>query len=129
MVSVGAAHGDSNVNVVSFDIAGTQKQSRSSIVDIGRSATKKGDLTSRESLEVLAAYSVGSLSGREEATSIRIGWDRLHTRRLVSQLTMFHKMHYHLVNIQIPQLISLATFIDKHHHQLKYAILVATMDM
>ena len=38
-------------------------------------------------------------------------WDRLNTRRLVFQLTMFYKMHYRLVNIYIPPLISLATFI------------------
>ena len=57
-----------------------------------------------------------------------LGWHCLHTRRLVSQLTMFHRLHYHLVNIQIPQLISPATFIVKHDHQLKYAIPVATID-
>ena len=57
-----------------------------------------------------------------------LGWDRLHTRRLVSQLTMFHKIHYYLVYIQIPQLISPVTFIGKHDHQLKYAIPVATID-
>ena len=56
------------------------------------------------------------------------GWDRLHTRRLVSQLTMFHKIHYHLVNIHIPQLISPVTFICKHDYQLKYTIPVATID-
>ena len=37
----------------------TEAESRSSIAGIGRSATKKGDLTSRESSEVLAADSVG----------------------------------------------------------------------
>ena len=57
-----------------------------------------------------------------------LGWNHLHTRRLVSQLTMFYKIHYHLVNIQIPQLISPDTFIGKHDYQLKYAIPVATVD-
>ena len=57
-----------------------------------------------------------------------LGWNRLHTRRLVSQLTMFYKIHIHMFNIQIPQLISPATFIGKHDHQLKYAIPVATID-
>ena len=57
-----------------------------------------------------------------------LGWNHLHTRRLVSQLTMFHEIHYHLVNIQIPQLISPDTFIGKHDYQLKYAIPVATVD-
>ena len=33
-------------------------------------------LTSRESLEVLAADNVGRKSGREEATSIRVGWGK-----------------------------------------------------
>ena len=41
---------------------------------------------------------------------------------------MFYKIQYRLVNIQLPQLISPATFIGKHDHQLKYAIPVATMD-
>ena len=41
---------------------------------------------------------------------------------------MFYKVHYHLVNIQIPQLISPATFIGKHDHQLKYAIPATTID-
>ena len=57
-----------------------------------------------------------------------LGWDRLHTRRLVSQLTMFYKIHYRLANIQIPLLISPATSIGKDDHQLKYAIPVATID-
>ena len=57
-----------------------------------------------------------------------LSWNRLHSRRLVSQLTMFYKVHYHLVNIQIPQLISPAALIGKHDHQLKYAIPVATID-
>ena len=57
-----------------------------------------------------------------------LGWNRLHTRRLISQLTMFHKIHYHLVNIHIPQLISSANFNGKHDRQLKYAIPVATID-
>ena len=41
---------------------------------------------------------------------------------------MLHRIHYHVVNIQIPQLISLATFIGKHDYQLKYAIPVASID-
>ena len=41
---------------------------------------------------------------------------------------MFYRIHYHLVNIQITQLISPATFIGKHDHQLKYVIPVATVD-
>ena len=57
-----------------------------------------------------------------------LGWNRLHIRRLASQLTMFHRIHYHLVNIQIPQLISPTTFIGEHDNQLKYAIPVATID-
>ena len=41
---------------------------------------------------------------------------------------MFYKIHCHLVNIHEPQLISPATSIGKHDHQLKYAIPVADMD-
>ena len=47
-----------------------------------------------------------------------LGWDHLHTRLLVSQLIMFYEIHFCLVNIHIPQLISPATFIGKHDHQL-----------
>ena len=57
-----------------------------------------------------------------------LGWDRVHNRRLVSKIAMSYKIHYHLVNIQIPQLISPATFIGKHDHQLKYAFPLATID-
>ena len=57
-----------------------------------------------------------------------LGWDRLHNRRLVSRLTMIYKIYYHLVNIQIPQLISPATFIGKHYHQPICAIPLATIN-
>ena len=43
-------------------------------------------LTSRESLEVLAADSVGRLSGREEATSIRIDRIRFHRTAVVVKI-------------------------------------------
>ena len=57
-----------------------------------------------------------------------LGWDHLHIRFLVSQLTMFYEIRYCLVNIHMPQLISPATFFSKHDPQLKYAIPVATID-
>ena len=74
---------------------------------------------------LLPTVSVGDPAAKRQ---LPFGWNRLHTRRLVSQLTMFHKIHYHLVNIHIPQIISPATFIGKHDHQLKYAIPLATID-
>ena len=54
LVSVGAVHNDSTVSVVSFDIAGTQKQ-----MSEQQCRHLKGDLTSRESSVVLATGSVG----------------------------------------------------------------------
>ena len=57
-----------------------------------------------------------------------LGWDHLHPRRIVFHLAMFCKMHYRLVNIHIPQLVSSATFICKHDQQLRYGIHVATID-
>ena len=48
--------------------------------------------------------------------------------QLVSQLTMFYKIHYHLVSIEIPQIFLPAAFIGKQDHQLKCVIPVATMD-
>ena len=59
MVSVSAVHNDSTVSVVSFDIAGTPKQKVGVELPASAAPPPKGDLTSRESLEVLAADSVG----------------------------------------------------------------------
>ena len=58
MVTVGAVHNDSNVSVVSFDIAGTLKQKVSVVLPTLAAPLPKGDLTSRESSVVLAAASV-----------------------------------------------------------------------
>ena len=58
-IFVGAVHNDSTVSVVSFDIAGTQKQKVGVALPTSAAPLTKGDLTSRESLEVLAADSVG----------------------------------------------------------------------
>ena len=58
-VSVGAVHNDSTVSVVSFDIAGTQKQKVGLALPASAAPPPKGDLTSRESLKVLATDSVG----------------------------------------------------------------------
>ena len=58
-VSVGAVHNDSTVSVVSFDIAGTLKQKVGVALPASAAPQPKGDLTSRESLEVLAADTVG----------------------------------------------------------------------
>ena len=55
-VSVGADFTDS---VASFDIAGTQKQKARAALQASDTPPPKGDLTSRESLEVLAADSIG----------------------------------------------------------------------
>ena len=59
MVSVGAVHNDSTVSVVSFGIAGTLKQKVGVALPTSAAPLPKGDLTSRERLEVLAADSVG----------------------------------------------------------------------
>ena len=72
VVLVGAVHSDSTVSVVSFDIASTLKQKVGVALPASAAQLPKGDLTSRESSDVLAADSVGRWSGREEATSIRI---------------------------------------------------------
>ena len=58
-VSVGGVHNDSTVSVVSVDIAGTLKQKVVVAVPTSAAPPPKGDLTSRERLEVLAADSVG----------------------------------------------------------------------
>ena len=53
-VSVGAVHVDSTVSVLSFDIAGILKQKSGQHCRHRTLRYLKGDLTSRESLEVLA---------------------------------------------------------------------------
>ena len=53
-VSVGAVHNDSTISVVSFDIAGTLKQKVGVALPTLVAPLLKGDLTSRESFEVLA---------------------------------------------------------------------------
>ena len=58
-VSVGAVHSDSTVSVVSLDIADTLKQKVGVALPTSAAPPPKGDLTSRESLEVLVADSVG----------------------------------------------------------------------
>ena len=58
-VSVGKVHDDSTLSVVSFDIAGTQKQKVGVALPTSADPPPQGDLTSSESLEVLAADSVG----------------------------------------------------------------------
>ena len=59
MVPVGAVHNDSTVSVACFDIAGTLKQKVGVALPALADPPPKGDLTSRESLEVLAVDSVG----------------------------------------------------------------------
>ena len=59
VVSVGAVHNDSTVSVISFDISGTPKHIVGVALPTSADQLPNGDLTSRESLEVLAADSVG----------------------------------------------------------------------
>ena len=58
----------------------------------------------------------------------RLGWDPLHTRRLLAQCTMFYKVHYNFVNIPVPPFIIPAPYISRHDHQLKYAVPEAAID-
>ena len=57
-----------------------------------------------------------------------LGWDLLHTRRILSQVSMFHKIHHGLVDINLPPIIKSASYISRHDHQLKYTIPEATID-
>ena len=62
-----------------------------------------------------------------------IGWDSLHTRRLVAQNTMFFKIRHNLVNICMPQppykmYFQPATFLARQDHQLKCTIPSSTID-
>jgi len=60
----------------------------------------------------------------------KLAWEDLHTRRLVSQLAMFFKIHYGLVNIPMPFNVTPPTSYvpGSCHHSFKYAIPNATID-
>ena len=58
-----------------------------------------------------------------------LGWDSLHTRRLLAQCTLFFKIHYQLVSIPFPSIVTSATYCGRHDHNLKYAVPVATIDV
>ena len=51
-----------------------------------------------------------------------LGWDSLHTRRLLHQSTMFYKIHYNHVNIPFPPLVIPATLITRKDHMLKFQL-------
>jgi hypothetical protein len=57
-------------------------------------------------------------------------WDSLQTRRLQSQATMFYKIQYNFVNIQLPSYIQLASSSHRtrSHHNLKYQQPSSTVD-
>ena len=57
-VSIGAVHNDSTISVVTFDITGTLKQKVGVVLPASAAPPPKGDLTSRESLKVLAAFHI-----------------------------------------------------------------------
>ena len=52
----------------------------------------------------------------------QLQWDTLSTRRLLSQLSMFHKIHHHLVSIPFPPEVQLITSSSTRHcHQFCYS--------
>ena len=57
-----------------------------------------------------------------------LGWDSLHVRHLLSQSTMFYKIHHGLVNIQFPPVIHPSSYFGRHDHQLKYHLPDASVD-
>ena len=64
------------------------------------------------------------------ALTLALGWESLHTRRLLAQCTLFHKIHYHhLVSIPFPPAITPAAYIGRHDHNLKYVIPETTIDV
>ena len=57
-----------------------------------------------------------------------LGWDTLHTRRILDQCTLLYKIHHRLVSIPAPTIVIPATYFGRHDHNLKYVIPVATID-
>ena len=58
-----------------------------------------------------------------------LGWDPLHNRWLLFQMTMFYKIHHGLVSIQFPSIIKPAHNFGRHDHSLKYTIPEASIDL
>ena len=59
----------------------------------------------------------------------QLGWDSLHTRRLLDQCALFFKIHHHLASMPLPPGINLATYHGRHDHALKYSVPKATVDV
>ena len=57
-----------------------------------------------------------------------LGWDSLHSRRLLAQCVLFYKIHHHLVNMPFPPEITQASYIGRQDHELKYTVPRATID-
>ena len=62
------------------------------------------------------------------ALASALGWNSLHSRRLLAQCSLFHRIHHQVVCIPFPGVISPATYIGRHDHTAKYAIPKATID-
>ena len=57
-----------------------------------------------------------------------LGWDSLHSRRLLAQCVLFYKIHHHLVNMPFPPVVTQASYIGRQDHELKYTVPRATID-
>ena len=57
-----------------------------------------------------------------------LGWDTLHTHRILDQCTLLYKIHHRLVSIPAPTIVIPALYFGRHEHNLKYVIPVATID-
>ena len=72
--------------------------------------------------QVLAARFVNRDYRRSTSASglvSHLGWDQLHTRRLLAQSTMLYRIHHHLVNICLPHFITQAPYISRRDYNLK----------
>ena len=56
-------------------------------------------------------------------------WDCLHTRRILTQCTLFYKIQNQLVATPFPPIVSPATYYGRYDHTLKYAVPAATIDV
>ena len=85
-----------------------------------------------EQLQKSAARFVHSGYRRTTSSSAHVtalGWDLLHTRRLLAQCSLFYKLHHKLVNLPLPPTVILANNHGRHDHNLKYIIPQATTDV
>ena len=84
-----------------------------------------------ESIQNKAARFATRDYSRESSVSAmktQLGWPSLQSRRTYRDLTMWYKIHYGLVRIVFPPVVTLATRQTRHGHELSYVQILPRVD-